>query len=92
MRMEELRRALPTRDDVANVFGLQTRSSVGTFPRSLGMLGLGICLGFGAALLVAPKPGRELRKEIRSRANRAAERIGGEVPISSMTSEGARQG
>jgi gas vesicle protein len=55
------------------------------------MLGLGIFLGFGAALLVAPKPGRELRKEIRSRANRAAERIGSEAPIGSMPSAAARQ-
>ena len=36
-------------------------------PRQIGMLGLGMALGAGVALLYAPKSGRELRGQIAAR-------------------------
>lgn len=56
------------KDDVLNVLGLETKTSTtGHLLATLGIFGIGLLVGAGVALLVAPKPGRELRQDIRSR-------------------------
>ena len=56
------------KDDVLGVLGLETKTSTaGHVLATLGIFGIGLLVGAGVALLVAPKPGRELREDIRAR-------------------------
>jgi hypothetical protein len=59
------------KDDFLGLIGLQskhsfTRELLGT----LGTFGIGLLVGAGVALLLAPKPGRDLRGEIRAKVAR----------------------
>jgi hypothetical protein len=59
------------KDDFLGLLGLQTKQSfthdlLGT----LGTFGIGLLVGAGVALLLAPKPGRELRGDIRAKVKR----------------------
>lgn len=52
--------------------GLQTKSSdSGRMLGALGIFGVGLLVGAGVALLLAPKPGRELRQELRAKVGGA---------------------
>lgn len=59
------------KDDYLGLLGLQTKQS---FTRellgTLGTFGIGLLVGAGVALLLAPKPGRELRGDLRSKVTR----------------------
>ena len=59
------------KDDFLGLIGLQSKQS---FTRdllgTLGTFGIGLLVGAGVALLLAPKPGRELRGEIRAKVTR----------------------
>jgi hypothetical protein len=58
-------------NDVLGWMGLQRRQSRGAWiAAGLGFFGAGLVAGAGLALLVAPKPGRELREELRGRLRR----------------------
>jgi gas vesicle protein len=60
------------KDDYLALLGLQTKRSVaGELLGMLGMLGVGLVVGAGAALLLAPKPGKELWHDIRSKIMRS---------------------
>ena len=66
------------KDDILGALGLQTRqSSAGWLFGSLGLFGLGMVVGAGVALLVAPKPGSELRRELEGRIKNVRERVAG---------------
>ena len=53
------------KDDFLGLLGLQSkRSFTGELLGSLGTFGIGLLVGAGVALLLAPKPGRELRGDI----------------------------
>jgi hypothetical protein len=60
------------KDDFLGMIGLQTKRS---FTRellgSLGTFGIGLLVGAGVALLLAPKPGRDLRQDLRSKLRRS---------------------
>lgn len=59
------------KDDFLGLLGLQTkRSFTGELLGGLGTFGIGLLVGAGVALLLAPKPGRELRQEIRTKIRR----------------------
>jgi hypothetical protein len=56
------------RDDLLGVLGLSTKQSTARqLLETLATFGVGLLVGAGVALLLAPKPGRELRQEIRTR-------------------------
>jgi hypothetical protein len=56
------------KDDILGALGLQTRQSTGTwFAGAMGIFGVGVLMGAGLALLLAPKPGSELRRQITDR-------------------------
>ena len=60
------------RNDVLGWLGLQARPSPGSWILSgLGFLGAGLLVGAAVALCVAPKPGRELREDLKDRLRRA---------------------
>jgi len=75
MNLKDLRNL--DRDDLLAMLGLETKSSTaGWLAGTLGTFGLGILVGAGVALMLAPRPGRELRGAIRSRLRRAPEDLG----------------
>ncbi len=67
-------------NDVLGVIGLERRRSVieRAWP-ALAAAAVGAALGAGAALLVAPSSGTELRHRLSERANDVKERISGKV-------------
>jgi len=69
VRMQDLRDM--DKDDLLGLIGLQTKRS---FTRellgSLGTFGIGLLVGAGVTLLLAPKPGRDLRQDIRAKIRR----------------------
>jgi gas vesicle protein len=59
------------KDDFLGLLGLQSkRSFTGELLGSLGTFGIGLLVGAGVALLLAPKPGRDLRQDIRTKIRR----------------------
>jgi len=72
MNFKELRNL--DRDDVLEMIGLQRKASTGAYLASaLGTFGIGILVGAGIGLLMAPKSGRELRENLRDRFRRVPE-------------------
>ncbi len=60
------------KDDLLGLLGLETKSSTSAWlAGTLGTFGIGLLVGAGIALILAPKPGRELREDIRDRLRRA---------------------
>lgn len=56
------------RDDLLNALGLESKPSTTVWlAEALGTFGVGLLVGAGLGLLLAPKPGRELRGDIRDR-------------------------
>lgn len=59
-----------SKDDILAKLGLETKPSAGQMIVSaIGPFGVGMLLGAGVALLFAPKSGRKLREDIRTRIN-----------------------
>jgi gas vesicle protein len=59
------------KDDFLGLIGLQTkRSLTGELLGTLGTFGIGLLVGAGVALLLAPKPGRDLRHDLRAKIRR----------------------
>jgi gas vesicle protein len=59
------------KDDFLGLIGLQTkRSFTGDLLGTLGTFGIGMLVGAGVALLLAPKPGRDFRQDIRAKIQR----------------------
>lgn len=64
------------RDDFLNLFGLESKSSTaGWLAGTLGTFGVGLLVGAGIGLILAPKPGRELRGDIRGRFRSGTEAV-----------------
>jgi hypothetical protein len=64
---------LPNMDknDVLALLGLQTKNSdAGRLLGTLGTFGIGLLVGAGVALLLAPKSGTELRQDLRAQIGR----------------------
>lgn len=63
-------------DDVLARLGLQTRTTAADFLLpALGVFGVGILVGAGIALTVAPKSGREFRSDLGRTATRLRDRV-----------------
>ena len=78
MKLNDIRNL--SKDDVLAALGLQTRTStLGSVFGSIGLIGLGMIIGASAALMMAPKSGRELREDLSTKLNgttrRVAERV-----------------
>jgi hypothetical protein len=68
-----LRKSLPDvdKDDLLELIGVESRRSTGDkLATSLAIFGAGVLVGAGLGLLLAPKPGRELRTDLRHRLSR----------------------
>jgi gas vesicle protein len=63
--LETLLQSLPSREDLANAVGLETRSSASSEVLSaISLFGTGMLFGAGLALLFAPKSGSEMRRDL----------------------------
>jgi gas vesicle protein len=79
------------KDEILNMLGLETKSSTaGWVAGTLGTFGLGLLVGAGIALMLAPKPGRELRDDIRDRLRRAPDDLS--EAVSSVTGRESSSG
>jgi len=71
------------KDEILSMLGLETKSSTaGWLAGTLGTFGVGLLVGAGIALMLAPKPGRELREDIRERLRRAPDDLSDAVGMS----------
>jgi hypothetical protein len=55
------------RDDLLDALGLQRRGNADWLLPTVTALGVGLLVGAGLGLLLAPKPGSELRDDLRER-------------------------
>ena len=70
MNLKDLRNL--DKDDLLGLVGLESKHSTGSYlAGTLGTFGLGLLVGAGIALLLAPKPGAELREDIRDKLRRS---------------------
>lgn len=77
MTLEDLLQALPSKNDLAGAIGMQPRHTMAQDATSvLGLFGTGMIIGAGLALLFAPKPGQELRKDLAEKVNAGMEQVG----------------
>jgi hypothetical protein len=66
------------KEDILGALGLQSKSSTaGWVFGTLGLFGLGMVIGAGVALMLAPKPGYELRRDLEGRIRSVRERVTG---------------
>ena len=63
------------RDDLLELVGLQRASSNDWVAPALTALGVGLLVGVGVGLLLAPKPGAELRQDLRDRLRSAQDSL-----------------
>lgn len=62
------------REDLLNLVGLESKHRPGDFLLpAITLFGVGMLVGTGVGLLVAPRPGRELRQDIAQRIQDAPE-------------------
>ena len=61
------------KDELLGLLGLERKPSPGAgLAGALGTFGVGLLVGAGIALLLAPKPGHELRQDLRDRLRRGS--------------------
>jgi gas vesicle protein len=64
------------KDELLGMLGLETKTSTARWlGGALGTFGVGMLVGAGIALMLAPKPGRELRGDIRDKLRRAPDEV-----------------
>lgn len=64
------------KDDLLDMLGLETRRSNADFMvPALALFGVGVLVGTGIGLLVAPRPGRELRDDLAQRLQSAPDTL-----------------
>jgi hypothetical protein len=63
------------RDDLLDLVGLQRSSSNDWVAPALTALGVGLLVGVGVGLLLAPKPGAELRNDLRDKLRSAQDSL-----------------
>ena len=69
MNLKELRNL--DKEDVLEMMGLQTKSSTAAvIGGTVGIFAVGLLVGAGLGLLLAPKAGRELRDDLRDKFRR----------------------
>ena len=72
MNLKELKNL--DKDEILGLLGLETKQTTSRWlAGTLSTFGIGLLVGAGVALMLAPKPGRELRGDLRDRLRRAPE-------------------
>jgi hypothetical protein len=74
MKLQDLKNL--NKDELLGLLGLETKSSVASEVAStLGTFAIGLLVGAGVALLLAPKEGRALRQDLRTKIQRGKESL-----------------
>src|ERR1700687_2808315 len=64
------------KDDLLELVGLQSKRTVADWLLpTVAIFGVGLLVGAGVGLLLAPKPGKELREDLRSRIQGAGDAL-----------------
>ncbi|MBX5481154.1 MAG: YtxH domain-containing protein [Myxococcaceae bacterium] len=90
MDLKDIRKQLGNleKDDILKIFGVEERRSMmDVLLPALGLFGAGLVVGAGIGLLLAPKPGRELVGELRSRIQ--GNNVSGQIGPAARVGEGA---
>ena len=74
-------------DDLLGALGLQRSSSADWVAPALTALGVGILVGAGLGLMLAPKSGQELRQDLRERLNGEEEDAATKIKAAAGTAE-----
>lgn len=77
--LKDIRKQLSTleKDDILKVFGVEERrTAMDTILPAVGVFSVGLLVGAGLGLLLAPKPGRELRNDLRHRFSQGEDSLG----------------
>jgi hypothetical protein len=78
------------KDDLLNLIGLETRKdATDNLLPALGAFTVGVLLGVGVGLMLAPKPGNELRSDLRNRIQGGQDALTGAG--TSRTTEGVNR-
>jgi hypothetical protein len=82
------------KNDVLGMLGLEARrSDTSRMLKTLGTFGIGLVVGAGVALLLAPKAGSELRQDLRSKLRRdgkgGGDAVAGNGGVGSSAGHGA---
>ena len=81
MKIEDILRALPSKEDIASAVCLEARSSTtGDMLTAFAIFGTGMILGAGLALLFAPKAGHEIRHDIAEKVGEIGEHLRTQSP------------
>ena len=73
------------KDDLLGTLGLEKKDSFGaTLAGTLGTLSIGMLIGVGIGLMLAPKAGRGLREDIRERLRGVPEALADAAPAASQ--------
>ena len=89
MKIEDILAALPSKEDIASVIGLEARASTtGDMLTALGIFGTRMILGAGLALLFAPKAGQEVRHDIAEKVGEIAGHVRAPVPQPATSANG----
>jgi hypothetical protein len=87
MKLQDLKAM--DKDDVLGLLGLETKhSGASRVLGTLGTFGIGLLVGAGVALLLAPKTGSELREDLRTQLRRHNKANGSEAPEASAAASG----
>jgi hypothetical protein len=74
MKLQDLKNL--DKDELLGLLGLETKPSVTSeVVNTLGTFAIGLLVGAGVALLLAPKDGRALRQDIRTKIQRGKETL-----------------
>jgi hypothetical protein len=88
MRIEDILAALPSKDDLAAGIGLQARPTpAADIFSTLGIFTSGVILGAGLALLLSPKPGREIRHDIAEKVGEKVGQLGEQIGVTASHPE-----
>ena len=91
MKMQDIKNL--DKDDVLGMLGLEARrSDTSRVLKTLGTFGIGLVVGAGVALLLAPKAGSDLRQDLRSKLRRGGKGDGDAVASNGSVGAGAGRG
>jgi hypothetical protein len=90
MKLQDIRNM--DKDDFLGILGLETKHSfTNQLLGTLGTFGIGLLVGAGVALLLAPKAGSELRQDIRAKMHCDGKSVDSNCCEAKATGEGAGQ-